>query len=1024
MARDQVIRELALRSRPGDEEPRVRSWSDLWRWVASTVRNRPALLSEASAAAVFDQAVGEVEAEGRLGAVADLVVWPGYRRRLRQRLRDWTTAEQRVDDAQAAARDAAEWAVFERYRRLLKRLDAEDEAGLSVWASHRLRERNARSSSADGDRIVFLDFEGRDRPRWRVLTDVLERPRSVDVTLSYSDDPALAELYLATGPTRGRLLELGLIETPLPSNPQRPAGLRTVDQSLFRADASRDARIESSDGLAVWGGPEGEDFGRLVAREVCALLAQGVDPDEVLLVFPRWDDQAEIVCEVVRKAGAPVHDAGPRALDLEPSVTALLLAARIPPEDWDVELVVRLLRHGQLRPEWDDIDRLTLAEVASILRETPVFRGSRQIVSAIERAMGRNEEKEPAREERRLARLKKAHEVLELLIGVLDPLNRSAPWSEHASALRRAAETLGLGTRDRRALETLWDALEDRGEVLEKLGRGAQTIPWRAFVDKMATMAAETPSPVSPPPPGTIRTAVVDDIGGCRASHVFLVGLVEGSFPRRSAVQSFLELRPGDVPSPSARSNYAREMLRFVQALGAGERGVSLFYPTTDAKGQPLLRAGFLDDLLATLSPQAESTCHRSYARFHPALLDREDLAVTPADIRVLASALAGEQGRSAKLRALAGDRAHRAVLEGAAAALVALEHRRRGTPFSAFEGLIGDQEAVADIARAFQPEIHTFSPSQLETYIDCPFKFFSRHVLHLKPVEERDELAEDPTERGSRLHDILEEFEKRRAEAVEDASDDLLLVAAIDKVLSRELVELSELDLGLRELEYGQIQRIITQYARQRSAYESESPSSPVPQWFEYGFGEPDDEHPDFQLSLGAEIVKLRGRIDRIDRIETEAGPKFRVIDYKSGLPPSSKDVIGGRMLQLPLYAMAVEKLLFERGEVGLLDVGYWSLKNKGYKPIVLQEWEEFRRTLVERVFDVIGRLRTGDFVVSPRKEGCEAYCEYRGVCRIRQVRAAEKLRSPEPTISTETTAAGRKPRTARNSKKTADET
>ncbi|WP_237170894.1 PD-(D/E)XK nuclease family protein [Paludisphaera borealis] len=621
-------------------------------------------------------------------------------------------------------------------------------------------------------------------------------------------------------------------------------------------------------------------------------------------------------------------------------------------------------------------------------------------------------------------RLSKAHEVLKSLIGVLDPLNQSRPWSEHASALRLAAGTLGLGTRDGRALETLWDALEDRAEVLEKLGRGAETVSWSEFVDKLASVTAETLSPRSASTPGSIRTAVVEEVAGCRASHVLLVGLVEGSFPRRSAVQRFLELRPGDEPSPSARSAYARETLRFLQTLGSADRGVLLFYPTTDAKGQPLLRAGFLDDLLGALSSSAESACHRSYARFHPALLDREDLAVTPADVRVLASALAGEEGRLAKLRSLAGDPAHRIVLEGAAAALSALERRRRGTPYSEFEGLISDPAAVASIARSFSPETHTFSPSQLETYLSCPFQFFSRHVLHLKPIEERDELAEDYTERGSRLHDILEEFEKRKAEAVDERSDEQLLVAAIDKVLSRELVELSELDLGLRELEYGQIQRIINQYARQRSAYESDAPSSPVPQWFEFGFGDPDTDHPDFKLSLGAEIVKLRGRIDRIDRIETEAGPKFRVIDYKSGTPPSSKEVADGRMLQLPLYAMAVEKLLFESGDVGLLDVGYWGLKDKGYKPIVFQEWEEVRHTLVERVFHVIGQLRSGEFVVDPRKDGCETYCEYRGVCRIRQVRAAAKSRDVGPTVSAETTVAGRKPRTPRKTKKTTDET
>jgi ATP-dependent helicase/DNAse subunit B len=388
----------------------------------------------------------------------------------------------------------------------------------------------------------------------------------------------------------------------------------------------------------------------------------------------------------------------------------------------------------------------------------------------------------------------------------------------------------------------------------------------------------------------------------------------------------------------------------------------------------------------------------------------------------VLAAALAAEQGRTARLRALAADPAHRAALDGAAAAISALERRRRGTPFSEYEGSIGDPAAVSAIAQSFSPEIHTFSPSQLETYLNCPFQFFSRHILHLKPIEERDELAEDYTERGSRLHDILEEFEKRKAEAADGRTDEQLLAAAIDKVLARELSELSELDLGLRELEYGQIQRTIDQYARQRTAYEGASPSSPVPQWFEFGFGDPDTEHPEFSLSLGAEIVKLRGRIDRIDRVETEAGPRFRVIDYKSGAPPSAKDVFEGRMVQLPLYAMAVEKLLFENNEVGLLDVGYWGLKGKGYKPIVFKEWDEVRRSLVERVFEVIRRLRGGEFVVDPRKDHCETYCEYRSVCRIRQVRAAGKSTEPEPAISAEKTVAGRSPRPARAPATTAE--
>ncbi len=981
-------------------EPRVRCWADLWRWVASVVRKGPTPLSESAATAVFDRALRDETAGGRRGPLAALTSRVGYRRRLRRRIRDWTTAELhrgRDDDRPVEAGDelaAAEASVFRRYRRVLADLDAEDEAGLAVWASLRLRDRNGRASSGDGDHLVFLDFEGKSPAQWRILKDVLERPRSVDVTLCHQDAAERAELYLATSPTRSRLLELGMTESVVPSDPHRPAGLRAVDALLFAASAPR---IEAADGLKIRGGPAGIDLGRMVAKEVKDLIAGGADPDEILVAFPRWDDQAEAACEAMRRAGLPVHDSSPRALDVDPAVAATLHAARIPLEDWEAELVVRFLRNGQLRPTWGGgVDRLALAEAASTLHEQDVFRGRRRLLQALERAIARGEDApDPVERERRQKKVnqaRRAHPIVENLIGAIDTLNRPRPWGGHAAELRRAVGDLGLGSRDGRALETLWDALEDRAEVFDRLGRGAVEVPWEEFVHELTDIAAETCLPRPPAPAGSIRTALADDLAGCRAGRVLLVGLVEGSFPRRPAVQRFLELKPGEEPPPAARRAYAAETLRFLRAIGAADRGAYLFYPTTDAKGQPLLRAGFLDDLLGALSSAAESACHVAHARFHPALLDREDLAVAPADARVLAAALAGEKGRPGRLRALARDPAHRAALAGTAAALAALELRRRGLPFGAFEGMLDDAEARARLARDFDGVAHTFSPSQLETYLGCPFQFFSRHVLHLEPIAEHHELDEDATDRGSRLHDILEEFERRRAEAGPDADDRPLLIAAVDKVLHHEVSELSELELGLRLIEQGQVNRIIDQYAQHRSEYMSQV-NAATPRMFEFSFGEPESEHPLFELALGAEVVRLKGRIDRIDFADKDDGPgRFRIIDYKSGNPPAAKDVKEGRMLQLPLYAMAVERLLYQRGEAELLDVGYWGLKDKGYRPIVFEQWREVREALVERVFAIVHRLRAGAFPVAPRKEGCESYCEYRSVCRIRQVRAAEK--------------------------------
>ena len=61
------------------------------------------------------------------------------------------------------------------------------------------------------------------------------------------------------------------------------------------------------------------------------------------------------------------------------------------------------------------------------------------------------------------------------------------------------------------------------------------------------------------------------------------------------------------------------------------------------------------------------------------------------------------------------------------------------------------------------------FSPSQLETYLSCPFQFFSNHVLDLRPIEEKDELDEDPTAQGSRIHDILESLETMLKQSEDD---------------------------------------------------------------------------------------------------------------------------------------------------------------------------------------------------------------------------------------------------------------
>ena len=86
-------------------------------------------------------------------------------------------------------------------------------------------------------------------------------------------------------------------------------------------------------------------------------------------------------------------------------------------------------------------------------------------------------------------------------------------------------------------------------------------------------------------------------------------------------------------------------MLRFARVAGsAGERLV-LAYPTTDINGEPLLPAGFLDDLMRRLDDASTKACVEEHPRFDPILIGHPSLAHSAADARVLAVALAC-QGR------------------------------------------------------------------------------------------------------------------------------------------------------------------------------------------------------------------------------------------------------------------------------------------------------------------------------------------------------------------------------------------
>lgn len=926
---------------------------------------------------------------------------PGLRRRLAPRFALWTRAEAEPEAIPPEGASPAEWAAFGRYRGLLNRLDAEDPEGLAIWASKTLRVDPPPSLRRFG-LVALLDPRPLGPPGWRALGHLADRAEGVLVTLPYEGESTLADIYTFVGSTREKLLDWRFDETTFEVDADRPPALRALEAELFRDDAHERPKLGETAGLHVVGAPEGEGITGSVAARVSARLDEGTRPEEVLVLVPRWDERASLIVETLRAWGiaATGGPGAPAAADA--AVSALRLAATIPLDGWPASGLVRLLRHGQVRIP--GAGRLARARAAGIIRDARVHRGRSAIRDALRRA-GAPPSGRRATDPSAAARSSQAAHALPIFDHVADALGGligPRPWSEHASKLMGLAASLGLD------VEALGLAIDEHGSALDGLGVGGRRIEWSKFVDELGMLVDSLTSP-HVEAQGCVRVATVDEARGLRADHVLLANLAEGTMPSRSAID--LDAEPADIwDDPRPASAMARELHGFLGVVGASGISLTLLYPTVDEAGGPRLPAGLVDEIRAGFDVAAWAAVHRAADGLGPVPGDPAD--GTPAGRRAAAMSLATNHRDVSALASLAAYPHHRPALLGVAAALEVAHRRQRPGAFGPFDGHLGDPRIEARLAAEFGPDRPT-SPSQLESLSACPFQFYQRYVLNLAPVADAGELAEDRAARGSFLHRALESLHAR-IDAVPDEVDRPTAERIADEIeavilgmLDAEPRPADEVDAGLRHIEGLRLQAVGRRYAGQFARYVEKRPGQAVG-GVEVAFGDPGGGPIGLTLGEGADAVTIRGTIDRIDVLKLDDHTLFRIIDYKSGAEPRAKGVGTGLLLQLPLYALAVERLRLA-GEVARpADVGYWALGAKGYKVALDMvaparggpAWEDLRVDLEAFVLALVGRLRAGDFPVSPREDHCEDRCDYRQVCRVRQARNARKTWAEAPSL------------------------
>ncbi|MBI3560122.1 MAG: PD-(D/E)XK nuclease family protein [Gammaproteobacteria bacterium] len=183
-----------------------------------------------------------------------------------------------------------------------------------------------------------------------------------------------------------------------------------------------------------------------------------------------------------------------------------------------------------------------------------------------------------------------------------------------------------------------------------------------------------------------------------------------------------------------------------------------------------------------------------------------------------------------------------------------------------------------------------SISYSDFQQLVNCPYQFFAARCLGLSPPEEV-RLALSKREYGERVHQCLQAFHTR-VEPLPGPVGEHLTPANRNRAI-RLLQQISE-QVFAQDLRDNFTHR--GWYYRWLGC---------IPAYVDWQIEREQQWRVDaIELKLQSQFnpaITLRGRIDRIDA----QANALAIIDYKSGTPPSKREVLAGEEIQLPFYAL-----------------------------------------------------------------------------------------------------------------------
>ena len=833
--------------------------------------------------------------------------------------------------------------LYAGYRAELDRLELWDRDLLRRSAAERLR---SDLDAWHGQPVFAYGFEDLTGAEWALL-EALAARTEVSASLPYEPGrPAFASLSRTAEDLQR--LAAGRIEELPPRFAQVAApALAHLERALFndeeRLPASIDGAVRFFEGAGARGALE------LVGEELLSLLRAGTAAERIGVVCPNVERIWAPLETALGTLGIPYAVDGEVRLAQTPfgqALAALLRFAWLGGERADL--------FGFLRSPFSGVERRAVDFVEGRLRGRAVQNPDR-VVEEGEKLHGRAF---PA-----LAELREADDPVDGVRALAARMLRSAYGPE---------PPVGESARlDLRVYETL-------NRVLTELER------WRTLVgslsrdDVVSTLERQTLRPLRGDEPG--RVAVVDLLRARtrRFDVVFVLGLEEGTLPRRSTSSPFLD--------DDARRTLDERGAR-LQRPDSVSRDRYLFYTacTRPLERLYLVREAATDDG----SPREPSPFWEEVQ----SVFDADDVRMWTRrrPLSALTWSLDGAPTERERLRALAQLAAHDAPAAEALARANAWERRLERAMRAFRRPTVLTHPLVSEQLQARS----TFNVTELERFADCSSAWFVERYLDPRSID-----AEvDAKLRGSVAHNALYKFFTRMPKELGVEHLDESIVEAATRLMRVCLDDaLQGVRMDMTEMQARELDQSLWRDLEAVVRGECESELTLVPRRFEVLFG---GERAAPELQRGLELgdgLMLSGKIDRID--VDPFGARGIVQDYKSGKHAhSAREIESELRLQIPLYMLVLRDLVGleplgglyrplagERKARGLLRATEGDTL-KGYSRNDYLEEEAFW-VAVDRAREsarALGqRIRSGDVVHDPKGGECPAWCDLWTICRV----------------------------------------